>query len=294
VSRRARHLEAPRAPGEGLDSHRAVCGARVPISELVHLPVDATCRQCLKSARSPNGAYRRAQAGEYLRALVEHTREGMGEPVVTPWVPGPPGPVMRGTTDLGRHERAVLARSQRGDSDMRGPRWSSLKAAVQRWAAHVDEGSPINASSVYRFTADSAGTAKGTREGRVSNVERAVDDIVSTDRVLRRMFPEGVTWGDIALPPELCREIFVQRHAGRPLYSGPRRECIRRIEVDMHHLIELACKVACGCGMPAAEDGVGRCVTVTSRHIALVVKRGNEQLMAALVATGEMSERRTG
>lgn len=201
------------------------------------------------------------------------------------WEPPPPGPVVRGTHELDVMSRGILNRSQRGEEDKRGPRWSSPKAAVQRWAAHVDEGASVLNSSVYKYTADGMNAARGgSREGRVSNVERNVDDTVSVGRALERMFVGGISWGFVSLSPELCREIFVWRHAGRPAFSSKRRECVRRMDVSVDDVVELACKRVCGCGFKESQ-----CARITRRHVALVMKRGNVELTAALVTTGELS-----
>lgn len=275
MSRRAQHLERPRRAGHGLDEHASVCGAHVPASELVAHPAEATCKTCV----------RRARGSAYRLLLLSHAAEALS----TPWQAPPATVVVRGTSELDAASRGILARSHRGDdAGKRGPRWGSPKAAVQRWAAHVDEGATVLNSSVYKYTADGSHAARGgSREGRVSNVERSVDDVVNVDRVLARMYPAGMSWGYISLPPALCREVYVWRHAGRPVHSSTRRECVRRHDVTTDDLVELVCKRVCGCGF---RDSV--CARITRRHVALVVRQGNVELTAALVKSGELAEPR--
>lgn len=270
MSRRARHLERPRQQGHGLDEHAAVCGASVPAHELVRLAVEATCRTCQRLSRRT----------DYRLLLLSHATEELDH-----WEAPPPVPMVRGTHVLDHVSRGVLARSRvDDDGSRRGPRWSSTRAAVQRWAAHVDEGASVGTSSVYRFTADGAHASRGTREGRVSNVERGVDDIVTVARTLENAFAGGMSWGRLSLSAELCREIYVWRLAGRPVHSSVRRECVRRVDASADDLVELACSRACGCGYRNST-----CVTITKRHIALIVKKGNAVLVDALVRSGEMS-----
>ena len=143
-------------------------------------------------------------------------------------------------------------------------------------------------SSVYKYTADGSNTVRGSsREGRVSNVERSVDDVVSVSKAIARMFSGGMSWGAVSLSPEMCREIFVMRHAGRPAFSSKRRECVRRIDASVDDVIEVACKHACGCGF---RESV--CSTFTRRHMSLVMKQGNAGLTEALVLTGELAPRK--
>lgn len=260
MSRRATHLRAPRRAGEGLDVHRSACGLQGV--DLRETRAEVSCRKC-KAA--------------YARMLLEHLAVGIEERAAEPWTPPPPTEVQRGVSDLGPVERAIVARSVRGDDgERRGPRWPNVKAAVQAWAAFVDEGASVaSPSSPGRFE----GMPKGTREGRVSNVERAVDDVLGVDRAMRSAFVGGARFGDVWFAPVLCREILAWHLAGRPVYSNSkRRECVQRHDVERADLVALACRIT------------GH--EVTPRQVGLVIKQGVAEVRAWLERTGELAPRR--
>ncbi len=256
MTRRALHLQAPRESGDGIDVRKAACG--LPDVDLTESRVEVTCRRCKQ---------------QYKLALLAHLTEGLRERAE--WVAPPAGPVVRGTTELTVAQERIARGPQPDDDEKPRVRWHSLKAAVQRWAAHVDEGASVKSSSApSRFE----GAPRGTAEGRVSNVERGVDDTVGVGQALAAAFVGGLAWGDVVLSAELCRELYVWRLAGRPNYSSAKRVCVQRHDTDTEELRLLACKVS-GC-------------EVTARHIALVTRAGNEQVRSYLEASGELQPQR--
>ena len=357
MSKTATHL---RSPVGGLAQTSALCGtARATFAD-DYLAV--TCRRC--KAASKTGKHRREVARAKLASLVAATPEA-------PFTPGSAVPYASpGVWKLEPGSVDVLAREGNSDRARPIPRFPSIAAAVQRWAAHVDEGASLRNSLAGLMKTEDGDRIRSTAPaGRVSNVERSVDDVLGVVKAIegayaiattsaphpvrctvppvkartvrelmdagwleretkaraastlgcspnevRRIgverdalgtnrgtvfegpapeaivhvhaaldgtFAGGMTWDGpprVYLSPALCREIFTQRHAGRPAFSSKKRECVQRHDVETEDLRVMACLVS------------GH--EVTTRHIALVMRRGNDEVRDMLERSGELAPQR--
>lgn len=223
-------------------------------SRLVTDGMDVTCRRCVALMRL---------------AAIDRAREAVRE---LSKVDDGPRPAEYGARFLSTRDRALVERSKRGGSERQGPRYKSVRHMVETAAAYWDCGATVKSSSApNRFE----GEPRGTAEGRVSNVERPVDNAIGAVRAIEEAYAGGVLVGGYHYSAPLCRELLVWRHAGEPVYSNAKRkECVMRRPVDTERLVGLAVSIS---GNPA-----------TARHVALIVKRGNEALRAAGERTGEL------
>lgn len=184
-----------------------------------------------------------------------------------------PHPAEYGARFLSSRERSLVERSKRGERAERvGPRYKNVRHMVEVAATYWDTGATVASSSApSRFE----GEPKGTAEGRVSNVERPVDNAIGALRAIAVAFKGGVVIGGYFYGEALCQELYVWRHAGRPVYSNAkRRECVMRKPVSTEELVDLAHAIS---GHPA-----------TPRHVALIIKRGNVSLREYGEKTGEL------
>ncbi|MDQ3071612.1 MAG: hypothetical protein M3R55_18015 [Acidobacteriota bacterium] len=266
MSKTAMHL---RSPVGGLAQTAALCGTAKAVITPDYLAV--TCRRC--KAASKTGKHRRDLARAKLARLAS-------EVTAAPFVSGSPVPYpSAGVWKLEPGSVDVLAREAGSDRARPIPRFPSIAAAVQRWAAHVDEGAGLRNSLAGLMKTEDGDRIRGTAPaGRVSNVERSVDDVVGVARAINRAFAGGMTWDGpprVYLSPALCREIWTQRHAGRPAFSSKRRECIQRHETTAEDLRVMAAQVS------------GH--EVTLRHIAIVMRQGNGEVREMLERSGELA-----
>lgn len=288
MTRGALHLERPREDGHGLDEHAALCGSRADRDALVAHPAEVTCKLCKRRVRALTLAAAKRQAvalGAAPRGriavkalLLSHAAEVTRREVTVGWYVPPVG-----ATRLDDRARAIVERSLRdgaaSDGDGERARWGSVRAALERAAGHLDEGASVSSSSApSRFE----GMPHGTREGRVSNVERGVDDVVGVLLAIERAYVGGMGWDGppaVRLTGSLCREVLLWRLVGRPLaYVRKSRAAVRRVPVDTEQIQEMA----------LAREGVA----LTEHQVSLVVRQGTREVRKALERTGEMAPER--
>lgn len=292
MTRGALHLERPREDGHGLDEHVALCGSRSDRDALVAHPAEVTCKLCKRRVRALTLASAKRQAvalgaprGGRIAAkamLLAHAAEDAGDveaEATAGWYVPPVG-----ATRLDERARAIVERSFRdarepAEDDKPAARWGSVRAALERAAGHLDEGASVSSSSApSRFE----GMPHGTREGRVSNVERGVDDVVGVLLAIERAYVGGMGWDGppaVRLTGSLCREVLLWRLVGRPLeYRRKSRAAVRRVPVDTVQIIEMA----------LAREGVA----LTEHQVSLVVRQGTREVREALERTGEMAAER--
>lgn len=249
------HLEAQRQPGQGLDQHRAICGMSCTRGNLVDHPAATTCRLCLRKVKSDTKA-------AYKALLLSHAAEELDT-----FTPGPPVPVTRGAHILSLTELEILNQTEAASR----PAFGSVRQALAAFVAYRDEGASLASSSApSRFE----GIPKGTKDGRVSNVERQVDRVVAVARAFEAAYPNGLHLDDLHLPQALCRDVLLWHHVGRPVYSSKHRDCVQRHTVSTEWIIA------------QVERRIG--TRLTERQIGSIVRTGSRFVAAWLRATREM------
>lgn len=130
MTRRAMHMLAPALPGDGRESaKRTACGQRdlgdVGLARYETTPNagDVTCRAC-------RHALRRVRAAEAIVAAIVA-----------------PATHANGQRPASRADLATLWRSIRGEPEDPGPRWRSVRGALEHEARVVLDGAPVRSSS---------------------------------------------------------------------------------------------------------------------------------------------------
>lgn len=133
MTRRAMHMLAPALPGDGRESaKRTACGQRdlgdVGLARYETTPHagDVTCRACRRALRRVR--------------LAEVVVRAMTAPVA-------PAVHAERQRPLSRADLEVMLRDIRGEPDDPGPRWRSVRGALEHEARVVLDGAPVRSSS---------------------------------------------------------------------------------------------------------------------------------------------------
>lgn len=124
-----------------------------------------------------------------------------------PFEPSPPRAIARGAHTLTLEEERIIERSRLGDDAVSGPRWRSLAAAFELWAAVRDEPTPIRGT--WRDPAEGGPSSTRGGSGR--------DDVIAVDIALAQSFSAVEQVRGRALPGHLCRLVLQLRVAGEPV-----------------------------------------------------------------------------
>lgn len=135
MTARALHMLAPTPPGSARDAApTALCGGSDRYGkaagdlELTDSPVAVTCRHCMKRLVD--------QRAKAALSVVETAIGGR-----------PSGAHASKLLPLDRGSRAIIERSIRGETEVTGPRWSSLDRALEHETKVVLDGAPVRSSS---------------------------------------------------------------------------------------------------------------------------------------------------